>query len=319
MHRFRSSGSLIAVLFRASLILIAAGIALAAISGILLASPAQAASIHNAPLIAPPYQTAADGQAIFDQKCTGCHTVGGGKLVGPDLQDVTKRQDPQWIKNFISNPAQMIASDPAAKALFQQYNNLTMPTLGLTPQEIDALVAYLSNPAAAPAAPPAAQAPASAGDPAAGQRLFMGETKLANGGTSCIACHTVTGAGSLGGGALGPDLTHVIQRLGEPGLSASLKTIAFPTMIGPFTNHPLTPAEQVDLVAFLKQADQGQGPVPVFTPGALSFNALQVFGIGLLGAAVLFAILLAFWPKQRQRISTRLRTRKVSAAHGSTS
>ena len=32
------------------------------------------------------WQTADQGQQIFQLKCTSCHTIGGGKLVGPDLQ-----------------------------------------------------------------------------------------------------------------------------------------------------------------------------------------------------------------------------------------
>ncbi|HEX9116346.1 MAG TPA: c-type cytochrome, partial [Anaerolineae bacterium] len=127
------------------------------------------------------------------------------------------------------------------------------------------------------------------------------------GGPACISCHTVAGTGVLGGGALGPDLTHVAQRYGEAGLAAALKNIAFPTMVGPFANRPLTAQEQADLVAFFKQIDQQQPPVPVIGPGALTVNAWLTFAIGLAGMAVLFLILLFFWPRQRQSVSERLR------------
>lgn len=255
----------------------------------------------------PDRQGAAGGQTIFNEKCIGCHSIGGGKLVGPDLKDVTKRRDIQWIKSFIADPAKMIATDATAKQLLQENNNITMPTLGLSAQEIDAVVVYLSNPGAVPAAP---AVPAGVGDPAVGQKIFMGEMPLANGGTSCIACHNVAGTGLLGGGGLGPDLTHVVQRLGEPGLAASLKTIAFPTMIGPFLNKPLTPTEQTDLVAFLRSMNQLQGPVTAAAPGSLSTQALIVFGIAIAGMAVLFGILLVFWPRQKLHDADNLPVRK---------
>lgn len=244
-----------------------------------------------------------DGQALFMAKCIGCHTIGGGKLVGPDLKDVTKTRDLQWIKNFIANPAQMIASDADAQALFKQYG-MTMPALGLAPADVDALVAFLANPGQLPI--PAA-APTMAGNAANGRQLFTGEKALSNGGTPCIACHSASGLSSLDGGSLGPDLTHVIQRLGEPGLTAALKTIAFPTMVGPFTNRALTAREQADVVAFLRQAN-GQPAAPAVAPGSLTTQTWVVFGIGLAGTLVLFGVLLIFWQSQKQSISARLRS-----------
>ena len=29
----------------------------------------------------------------FRQNCASCHTIGGGRLTGPDLKDVTKRKE----------------------------------------------------------------------------------------------------------------------------------------------------------------------------------------------------------------------------------
>lgn len=290
-------------------LMIATGLALVAFSIITIASTAQAEAPANHAGLAVA-QESSEGKAIFEEKCAGCHSIGGGKLVGPDLKDVTKRRDPQWIKSFISDPAKMIASDATAKQLLQENNNFTMPTLGLTENQVEALVEFLSNPGAMPAAP-AAPAAAGLGDPAAGQRLFTGEMSLTGGGPACIACHTVSGAGGLGGGGLGPDLTHAYQRLGEPGLAAALKTIAFPTMLGPFQNHPLTAKEQADLVAFLKNSDRWQHPVPVFAPGALSTHALLVFAIGLGGAGLLFILLLVIWARLKKRFAPYLPVRKL--------
>jgi hypothetical protein len=119
----------------------------------------------------------------------------------------------------------------------------------------------------------------------------------------------VSGIGSLGGGALGPDLTHATQRYPGPGLAAVLGNIAFPTMVGPFANRPLTPQEQADLVAFLVETDQGRASVPVFAGGAITANTWRMLGIGLVGAVALTMLLALFWPQQRQSASARLRAR----------
>ena len=255
-------------------------------------------------------QGSAPGETLFQAKCAACHTIGKGKLVGPDLKDVTTRRDAQWLKRFIADPnALFAANDPTAQQLLSENNNIKMPNLGLTDAEVDALITYLKG-ASAPtgtAVTPAPEATAAMGNPAVGMRLFTGEARLGNGGPACIACHTVQGAGGLGGGALGPDLTHVAQRYPEPGLSSVLGNIAFPTMVGPFTNRPLTPKEQADLVAFFAQADQGQAPVSAVAAGAITANTWRLLGIGLAGAAGLFSLLAVFWPQQRQSISARLR------------
>lgn len=253
-------------------------------------------------------QAVEDGKAIFDAKCAGCHTIGGGKRVGPDLHDVTVRREPAWVKNFISDPDKMLASDPDAQQLLKDFNNLRMPNLGLTPEQADALVLFLGDPGPLPYKP---AKPTVTGSASAGLLIFRGETALTNGGPSCIACHSVSGLASLGGGALGPDLTHVVQRLGEPGLAGALQTISFPTMLGPFANRPLTPREQADLLAYLKDADRTQGPVQTVLPGALTANTWIILGIGLAGSVVLFGLLFSIWMRLRKRYLQDLPVRKV--------
>jgi len=106
----------------------------------------------------------------------------------------------------------------------------------------------------------------------------------------------------LEGGALGPDLTQVLTRYGDPGLNAALTTITFPTMIGPFTLKPLSPQEVADLVAFFTQTNAL--PVPVGTKVWLY--------LGITGSimVLLFVSLIFFWPRQRMSISDKLRAGK---------
>ena len=33
----------------------------------------------------------------FKKLCISCHTIGGGRIVGPDLKDVHERKDRAWL------------------------------------------------------------------------------------------------------------------------------------------------------------------------------------------------------------------------------
>lgn len=261
---------------------------------------------------APMGQSVTPGETIFQTKCAACHTVGGGKLVGPDLQGVTAKRDPAWLKAFIATPDKVLASgDPIAAQLLKEYNNIPMPNQGLTAQEVDALITFLATKGGSvPAAPvggaptPAASAPAaglaSPGSADHGVQLFSGAAGLKGGGTACIACHSVEGVGALGGGALGPDLTHVYARYGRAGLTAALGSLPFPSMQGIYATRQLTPDEQADLLAFFAAADRQGEPRP-------SQNLLLILGGGTGLAGVLFLGMTLFWPRQRLSIAQRLR------------
>ena len=208
-----------------------------------------------------------DGAVIFQEKCVSCHTIGSGDLVGPDLSGVTANRDADWLARWIAQPDQMLAEgDPIATQLLEQYNNVEMPNLNLTDAQVGAVIAYMAeqsgNPVSAQIAEttqdveqPTTTGTTLAGDATRGQALFTGEAPLENGGPSCMSCHTVTRVAALGGGTLGPDLTHVLSRYGEAGLQTTLETLPFPTMQGVFAGRPLTQQEAADLYAYFAQAD----------------------------------------------------------------
>jgi mono/diheme cytochrome c family protein len=262
----------------------------------LIATGLLALSTAYLALAAPAAQTAEQGQLIFSQKCVACHTIGGGVLVGPDLQGVTQRRDAAWLADFISAPDEMIAAgDPVATQLLAEYNNVVMPNLALTPTDVQALIAYLQDPQAV-GLPGVVLPP---GNAAQGQALFTGQAPLANGGLNCVACHNVAGVWPLGGGTLGLDLTHAYTKFGEAGLAGALAGLPFPTMQGVFLNRSLTTTEQADLLAFLQQADQSAPIPPQYTT--------WFWGAGVLGVVLLFGVLAFAWPRQKQSLSDRLR------------
>ena len=243
-------------------------------------------------------QTAAEGQVIFNQKCAACHTIGSGVLVGPDLQAVTQRRDLDWLQRMISAPDQLIANqDPILMPLLAEFNNFPMPNLGLTQSEVQTVLAYLENPDSAGQSQPAVLP--DSGNPQTGRQYFSGSRSLTNGGPNCIACHTTTDLPAFGGGSLGPDLTQVAQRLGDPGLASALQSLPFPTMQGVFANRMLTPDEQADLYAYFQS---------VKTMQPTGANRISWFwAIGIAGALVLFGLLSFYWPRQRRSLSDTLR------------
>lgn len=60
--------------------------------------------------------SAQKGEAISESKCLSCHKLTDERLVGPGWKDVTKRHEPYWIMNFITNPDPMIDKDPKVQA-----------------------------------------------------------------------------------------------------------------------------------------------------------------------------------------------------------
>ena len=88
-----------------------------------------------------------DGKAIYKARCSACHKIGGGKLVGPDLKGVTERRSEDWVKGFIKNSQAMIeAGDKDAIAIFDEYNKVMMPAHpDLTDDQLTALIRYINT------------------------------------------------------------------------------------------------------------------------------------------------------------------------------
>ena len=85
------------------------------------------------------------GEQVFQKKCAGCHTIGGGKLVGPDLAGVTSRREEDWLFRQIQQPDSLITEkDPIALQLLQEYN-MPMVPLGLEDSEVAAVISYLKS------------------------------------------------------------------------------------------------------------------------------------------------------------------------------
>ncbi len=198
------------------------------------------------------------GKAIFQTKCSPCHTIGGGTKVGPDLKGVTEQRSRDWLVKFISNPGKMFqAGDPIAENLLARFSGIQMPDLSLSHQELSDVLSYIGQPQQPPSGkPPTGEEikVTAAGDPLRGEKLFTGTFPFQNGGPPCVSCHNVSGIPFPGGGILGPDLTKAYSKFGEATMNSVLATLPFRTMTPLFDKRPLTLSEQRDLEAFFKQA-----------------------------------------------------------------
>jgi mono/diheme cytochrome c family protein len=257
-------------------------------------APAAALALLLAPWPARGQETA----DFFRQNCASCHTIGGGRLTGPDLKNVSQRKDRPWLARFIANPQAMIDSgDPYVLNLQQQSRNVVMPIVpNLNPARIQTLLDLIEAESKLEKSQFAgfqiSDRPLTAVDVEEGRKLFRGDRPLANGGPACISCHTFKGLGGLGGGRLGPDLTRVFERLeGRKNLAAWLSAPATPTMQPVFKRTPLKPEEILPLIAVFESSSRQGGEDE-------SVALLNFFFLGLGGAVIGLVACDAIWKRR---------------------
>lgn len=228
-----------------------------------------------------------DAAEFFRQNCTSCHTIGGGRLTGPDLKGVGQRADRDWLVRFIQNPQAVIdRGDPYAQKLFQEAKGVVMPQIsGMTAARAEALLDLVEAEAKLEKSQfiglQITDRPFTAAEVDAGRQIFRGERKLKNAGPACIGCHTTRGLGGLSGGGLGPDLTRAFERLeGRKTLAAWLTAPATPTMAPVFKKHPIDSEEILPLIAFLESQTAGGGED--MSAGKLTFLLIGLGGAGLM-------------------------------------
>ena len=253
---------------------------------------------------------AQDGEQLY-QQCRACHTIGQGKLLGPDLMDVTKKRDVVWVKNFIKSSQSMIKSgDPDAIAIFEEFNNLVMIDYPLPEADIEAIIKYIdsfSSPNVEDEAEASGEDSLSAiknADylasidtdeiEANGKALFEGSRSFKNGGASCISCHHVNADEGVQGGLLAKDLTQSFSRIGGmAGIKGIIDFPPYPAMKDAYTNAAISEEESVQLQVFLMRADKKNA----MTDSSVSSFMKQ----GIVGMLVLLVIISLLWFKRKKR------------------
>ena len=84
------------------------------------------------------------GKSIYELKCQSCHRLTGDKLVGPGWKDVTKRRQPVWIMNMITNVDMMLESDPEAQKLLEQCM-VRMPNQNISKEDARKVLEFMRN------------------------------------------------------------------------------------------------------------------------------------------------------------------------------
>ncbi len=235
-----------------------------------------------------------DAEQYFNTNCKACHTIGAGPILGPDLKGVLDRQSREWLVEFIVDPDSKLDSDPYAQELLAATPGgavRMIPIAGMTPLIANSLLDYIvaqSGAAAGPPPPVEEAVPFTAEQRELGLKYFTGAESFRAGAPSCSSCHTTAGLGGWGGGALGPDLTQVMSRLGgRVGLTGWLANPASLTMQPVFKDHKLTPGEIDALVAYLENESENPEDAPSVTASFL--------GVGVIVAIAILALFGFLW------------------------
>jgi hypothetical protein len=85
---------------------------------------------------------AADGNGIYDLKCSSCHKLTKERLVGPGWEGVTARRKPEWVMNFVTNTDEMITKDPQAQAMLELCM-VRMPNQSLSDEDARAVYEFM--------------------------------------------------------------------------------------------------------------------------------------------------------------------------------
>ena len=259
--------------------------------------------------------------AYFKSNCASCHTIGGGRLTGPDLKGVLERaqaagKDREWLIEYMQDPQAMINSgDAYAAQLLQEARGVVMTKIvGLDATRaaflldlIEAESILVDKGEGNFKGQAVSLEPFTQEDVRRGKALFTGREKLSSGTAMCMSCHRMSFVGGLGGGNLGPDLTRIYEGgqfvgAGRAALTIWLGSPDTPTMNSltkdKFVYSPGKPPEQMPLldsteiralVALMENQAAKNQPKPVGA-SMVSFSIL-----GLLGSALILFVFDSLW------------------------
>ncbi|MDT3697523.1 MAG: cytochrome c [Ignavibacterium sp.] len=245
------------------------------------------------------------GETTFKGICQACHTIGKGKLVGPDLINIQDLRPESWLIKFIRSSQSMVNSgDADAVAIFNEFNKSIMPDQNLSDAEIKDVLSYIKQQSTGAVVTEIQPIVLSSGltleqardnEFTTGRKIFSGEQRLTNGGPACISCHNVVNDEVVSGGLLALDLTNVVTRLGVNGVHSIISNPPFPVMKAAYSNHLVTADESFYLTAFLKNADFVVSLQEPATPQQIFLYA------GIIGGVILFGVYGVIWWKRKRK------------------
>ena len=84
------------------------------------------------------------GKGIYDMKCQSCHKLNEERVVGPGWAGVTKRREPHWIMNMITNVDIMLEQDAEAQKLLEQCL-VRMPNQNISKEEARSVIEFMRS------------------------------------------------------------------------------------------------------------------------------------------------------------------------------
>ena len=242
-------------------------------------------------LIIPRVLISQDVEEYFNQSCKACHTIGGGKTIGPDLKGVNERQTREWLISWMMDPGGVLKSgDIYAQKILKESNGIPMiASPGMNPELANKILDYIDRYSSERPEETPREILFSKEDVKLGYKYFTGSQPFENGAPSCISCHNVNSLAGLGGGKLAVDLTDVVERLGGVrGLSGWLISPPVPTMAPIFSNKKLTTDEITALVAFLNNENETATEI-----NPASYSRFLFYGI--LGTLLMILLIGFIW------------------------
>jgi len=102
---------------------------------------------------APEIRQISDGEYLFRNRCSACHTIGQGDVrnvearqIGPDLLGVTQQRDREWLERWVAEPDAMLdEKDPLAVALYEQWGRVPMPNMRLVEKDAKSILGYIEQ------------------------------------------------------------------------------------------------------------------------------------------------------------------------------
>lgn len=90
--------------------------------------------------------SAQDGATIFKQNCAACHKTDDSRLVGPGLKGINQKRSADWLVKWIKDsPAMIAGGDADAVAIYNEYNQASMPAVALDEAQIRLVLAWIDD------------------------------------------------------------------------------------------------------------------------------------------------------------------------------
>lgn len=89
--------------------------------------------------------SARNGEVLYNQYCTPCHTL-DMTIIGPGLRDIHMKRDSAWLYKWTTKSKKLIKSgDTAAVAIFNKHHKILQPDFKLSPVQVNDIYEYIKS------------------------------------------------------------------------------------------------------------------------------------------------------------------------------